>query len=140
VHILYYWHLADVQDIIRDVLSKIGEKACAPSTKPANDMSSVKKSRKHGHNSKEEEPESKDDCIADCKFRSSVGHAMNSMTYNSLVKNITKHRCELFALKKECRTLVSDEVLMELMDEEIAVMQNTIADLEQRRSSMTAFE
>ena len=137
VHILYYWHIADIQDIIRDVLSKMGEKACASSTKPASETACVQKSQKKGKG-KDDDDQDLVDKLEERKFRASVGMAMGSMAYDSITKNITEHKRQLFQLRRERHTIpVQDLEGLKLIDEEIASMRDTIEDLEQRRDAMT---
>ena len=124
VHILCHWHLADIQDIIRDVLSKMGAKACASSTKLALETAIVQKKCKGLMLSEKSKAEER-------KFRSSVRTAMSSISHDSIIKNITDHRSQLFQLKRERRTPQADDAEgIQMMDEEIATMKDTITDLE----------
>jgi hypothetical protein len=79
VHILCCWHLADIQDIVRDVLSRMGAKACASSAKPASETALVQKKRRNSAVAADEE------LIEEKKFRSSVGTAMSSVACDSVV-------------------------------------------------------
>jgi hypothetical protein len=77
VHILHCCHLADIQDVIRDVLSQMGAKACASSAKQASKTALVQKKRK---NTTINEP------LEEEKFQSAVGTAMSSVVCGSVVK------------------------------------------------------